>query len=559
VSWVGPSSRTECHNVDHKAEVANKLCKHIESTYGRESEQCLVFPTYKIALRCRDFLKKYASVAGVPVRIVQLSTPNVSSDSSYPRCRISAVFFPGSEFGVAKSYWQHTGEGVSSRMAEYFLARLNSPTNSPKVPNGSSGSSNPPPKPPATKQSYQDHHRRRSSSTSIDLPSSDFTNEQEGKEEESRFVEERFGRNLDLSFAPEAKMALRRRIAGKIIEGSAQASHGKVDALSDEDVYLYPTGMTSIFQAHQILLRARADQGSLKTVCFGFPYIDTLKILQKFGPGAHFFGIGETEDLVKLEALLESGEKILALFCEFASNPLLKSPDLKNLRRLADKYDFAIVVDETVGNFLNIHVLPYADIVVSSLTKVFSGDSNVMGGSLVLNPHRKYFYKLKEALSVLYEDYFWSEDAIYLERNSRDFAERNVKINKNAVSVVNLLSDSPLIKTTYYPMVSPTKVHYDACRVEGGGYGGLLSVVFHSPEQAKVFFDTIHTAKGPSLGTNFTLTSPYAVLAHYNELDYVESFGVDRNLIRMSVGLEDPDQLKKVLHEALLEAERAGP
>ena len=71
---------------------------------------------------------------------------------------------------------------------------------------------------------------------------------------------------------------------------------------------------------------------------------------------------------------------ILALFTEFPSNPLLRSPNLPRLRALADKYDFLIVVDETVGNFVNVSVLPYADIVVSSLTKVFGGDSNVMGG-----------------------------------------------------------------------------------------------------------------------------------------------------------------------------------
>lgn len=47
---------------------------------------------------------------------------------------------------------------------------------------------------------------------------------------------------------------------------------------------------------------------------------------------------------------------------------------------MADEYDFAVVVDETIGNFINVNVLQYADVVVSSLTKVFSGDSNVMGG-----------------------------------------------------------------------------------------------------------------------------------------------------------------------------------
>jgi len=59
----------------------------------------------------------------------------------------------------------------------------------------------------------------------------------------------------------------------------------------------------------------------------------------------------------------------LPLFTEFPSNPLLRSADLPRLRSLADKYDFLIVIDETIGNFVNVEVLPYADIVVSSLSK----------------------------------------------------------------------------------------------------------------------------------------------------------------------------------------------
>lgn len=111
-----------------------------------------------------------------------------------------------------------------------------------------------------------------------------------------------------------------------------------------------------------------------------FPYIDTLKILEKWGPGCLFYGHGSSADIDDLEERCKNGEKFLALFCEFPGNPLLKSPDLHRLRLLADKYDFAIVVDETIGNFLNVHVFPFADVIVSSLTKVFSGDSNVMGG-----------------------------------------------------------------------------------------------------------------------------------------------------------------------------------
>lgn len=98
-------------------------------------------------------------------------------------------------------------------------------------------------------------------------------------------------------------------------------------------------------------------------------------------------GHGLDSDIDKLETILEDESRrdpntppVLALFTEFPSNPLLRSANLPRLRGLADKYDFLIVVDETIGNFVNVEVLKYADIVVSSLTKVFSGYSNVMGG-----------------------------------------------------------------------------------------------------------------------------------------------------------------------------------
>jgi cystathionine gamma-synthase len=55
----------------------------------------------------------------------------------------------------------------------------------------------------------------------------------------------------------------------------------------------------------------------------------------------------------------------------------------------------------------------------------------------------------------------------------------------------------------------------------------------------QLFFDALNIAKGPSLGANFTLVCPYTLLAHYTELEWAESFGVDRRLVRVSVGLED--------------------
>lgn len=62
-----------------------------------------------------------------------------------------------------------------------------------------------------------------------------------------------------------------------------------------------------------------------------------------------------------------------------------------------------------------------------------------------------------------------------------------------------------LVKNVYYPKFNPSRRFYDDRRTIRGGYGGLLSVTFHSAAHAVTFFDALETAKGPSLGTNFTL------------------------------------------------------
>lgn len=92
----------------------------------------------------------------------------------------------------------------------------------------------------------------------------------------SAYVEERFGRNLSVELADSAKLAIRRRIAGSLIEpsdeltttvNSSSENVRSVKGFSEKDVYLYPTGMSSIFNAHQLLLAAF---GEGKMVCFGY-------------------------------------------------------------------------------------------------------------------------------------------------------------------------------------------------------------------------------------------------------------------------------------------------
>ncbi|KAF2277560.1 cystathionine gamma-synthase [Westerdykella ornata] len=521
-----------------------KFTAAILEKYGRPGERALLFPSPAVARRCQDFFRAQApELSPAQVRIIDLvpaAAKERSEELAVISPRISAVLFPEDAFRTGKAFWQHSGDGISSRRAEYCHALFleGGLIDSPALEEMSRFCKGP---------------RRYQRKTSVDI-----TNVSAETRDPTQFVEERFGRNLNLSLTKNAKLAVRRRIAGSLtadVELSEALALERdmektrhVAGFSEDDVYLYPCGMSAIFNAHRNLLESR---GQLKSIVFGFPYIDTLKIAQKFGPGCLFYGFGSSEELDDLEKRLENGERFLALFTEFPSNPLLKSPDIQRIRHLADKYDFAVIIDETIGNFLNVNVLPFADIVVSSLTKVFSGDSNVMGGSLVLNPKAKFYQQIKKVWDADYEDNHWAEDSLFLERNSRDFVKRIERINANAEAICDALLGHPKVKQVYYPKYSPTRQYYDRCRNPGGGYGGLLSVTFHTKQDAVAFFDNLDTVKGPSLGTNFTLSSPYVILAHYGELDWAASWGVESDLVRVSVGLEEANKLVQVFRRAL--------
>ncbi|BGP39927.1 Cystathionine gamma-synthase [Rhodotorula kratochvilovae] len=657
--------------------------------FGEEGELCILLPTDTTARGCSAFLASRSPP--VPSRVVpwavHSTSPSSSSVDAETAARnrtvtIHACFFPAADFPAAKQYWQHTGEGVSSRVGERCLILLgeidadgsegsNSPTQATQplgegqegatrfFVNGSAGGSNGsaaagPSGRYGSKSRYQvakgsassdsvasiarpvvssklrySTSKVRSTTSGSATPSGEGS-DASGSEPPSlansvdqlppptlsaaaaaggkqlveqdedvlaRYVEERYGRNLDLSLAPLAKLAMRRRIAGVLREQPGEAipvekmraddareeSNRGVVGLTEDDVWLYPCGMNAIFHAHQLAMDARRNQGKEvgKSVCFGFPYTDTLKILEKWGPGCHFFGKGLAADLPALRQTLEAANPpILALFCEFPSNPLLRSPPLHDLRKLADEFGFMIVVDETIAGFVNVEVLPLADIVVSSLTKVFSGDSNVMGGSLVLNPKGPHYAALKAAQEATYEDAYFDEDAIYMERNSRDFQARIVQENSNTEMLCEFLRsrripDPPaegvtaapalaagvdaeqlVVREVYYPKYM-TPEHYLASQRAGGGFGALFSLTFSSILASRTFFDALPCYKGPSLGTNFTLACPYTILAHYTELEWAKEWGVEKGLIRVSTGLEEPEMLREWFETALDKAEAA--
>lgn len=197
---------------------------------------------------------------------------------------LSAVFSPRNHYQVGKTFWQHSGDGISSRRAEYCHKAFEDGVLSVKANESIEFTAACPLKVGKGPRRYQrvkssDDSRQSPPSCDNDHSTPNSTTSAEGKEY-SQFVEERFGRNLDMSLAGNAKLAIRRRIAGaltadvELLEAlritEPTTSIRQVQGLSEYDVYLYPTGMSAIFNTHRTLMTVLGD---LKSICFGLIHI----------------------------------------------------------------------------------------------------------------------------------------------------------------------------------------------------------------------------------------------------------------------------------------------
>ncbi|KAJ5377605.1 uncharacterized protein N7496_005014 [Penicillium cataractarum] len=317
-----------------------------------------------------------------------------------------------------------------------------------------------------------------------------------------------------------------------------------------EDVFLYPTGMLAIGTIARALQEHAS--GEARAVIYGWVYSGTGPLVKDCGYDEFtMYGHGTEDELDQLEAILAAGTRITVVFCEITSNPQLYTPNLHRVKQLADEYGFVVVIDDTIGTSINVDILPYADVVTTSLTKIFSGACNVMGGSLIINPNSSHYTRIHTTLQQTYEDVFFPLDAIVLSHNSADYASRVRQCSTTAKSLAEFLVTHPLIESVNYPTLVPSRSQYDRYRRPGERYGYLLSIVFKDPAHAVTFFDALNVWKGPSIGTNSTIALPYSVLAHWEEGEWAAQYGVPRHIVRVSVGLEEAEELKGRFVDAL--------
>ena len=298
-------------------------------------ESCLLYPSPNHAISCREHLlqaAKYQFIAdNVDICAVDLDFEQEalceSTSHRGSTVRLYAIFFPENLLQTAMAFWRLTGTGISSRLAQKLHENLGNLREAP-------------------------------------FDSLDAVTRYRGFQ----------GNSSD----PGAMNKIRERISSLLRRASILPAIGNL--VSPSDIYLYPTGMSAIYHCN-ILLQTWMPTES---IVFGFPYELTLKMLQTYGKSCRFYGFGTPDELKQLGTYLQSeerqGRRVQSVWCECASNPLLRTVDLNGIRMLADKFGFQVVVDDTIGSFANIDVLGVADIIVTSLTKSFSGNGDVMGG-----------------------------------------------------------------------------------------------------------------------------------------------------------------------------------
>jgi len=245
--------------------------------YGHLGEECLLFPTTQIAQSCIEFVKSQAEERSLPVIDLRILGFHVSQthkeivEDGTRTCLsgLAAVILSKEVYSLGRSFWQHTGSGISSRRAEACSRQLMQGILLCEAePNGTC--------PTGRRLNKGPRRYQRQSTEGDDIVQ--FQTKQrpilESKDSQ-QFVEERFGRNMNLDLVESAKLTVRKRIAGsqdedvqsmlQLQEGQTR-SNERQHVLSEDDVYLFPTGMNAIFSTHQMLLSVLGER---QAVCFG--------------------------------------------------------------------------------------------------------------------------------------------------------------------------------------------------------------------------------------------------------------------------------------------------
>jgi cystathionine gamma-lyase len=263
------------------------------------------------------------------------------------------------------------------------------------------------------------------------------------------------------------------------------------------------------------------------------------------------FAYVDLSDLSAVEAAIT--EKTKMLWVETPTNPLMKLADIAALSKVAKAHDLLLVVDNTFATPWSQQPLGHgADIVMHSATKYLNGHSDIIGGVLVTKtPELATQIKfLQNSVGGVMGPF----DAFLANRGLKTLGLRMKAHNENAMAVARWLETHAGIKRVIYPGLESHPQHDLAKRQMNGAFGGMVTVLIDGDlARTKQVLERVEVfTLAESLGGVESLVNHPTIMTHASVPKEVrEAGGVTDNLIRLSVGVEDIDDLIADLDRAL--------
>src|ERR1700730_1819915 len=239
------------------------------------------------------------------------------------------------------------------------------------------------------------------------------------------------------------------------------------------------------------------------------------------------------------------------LFVETPTNPMFKLTDLRGAAELAHRYNARLVVDNTFASpYIQRPIEFGADLVVHSTTKYLNGHSDSVGGIVIAvrEDDIEWLQFVQNAEGPILGPF----DSWLVLRGTKTLPLRMIQHNANGLALAEYLSTHPKVKHVYYPGL-PSHPQYELAQRQMRGFGGMLAFELGSLEAARTVLNSVRLhALAESLGGVETLISHPATMTHASvPAERRSALGITEGLVRISAGIEDIDDLKDDLGQAL--------
>ena len=348
----------------------------------------------------------------------------------------------------------------------------------------------------------------------------------------STYVQEALGKNKGYDYARTAhpnRKALERCLTK--LEGGLTS-------------YVFSSGMAAIDAVFRLL--RPGDHVIVSQAVYGGVFRLTTQLLVQFGMQ---FDYVDTSDLGKLKAAIKPNTKMI--YAETPTNPTMILTDIAAVSRLARERNITLVVDNTfMSPYLQQPLALGAHIVVHSMTKYLNGHSDCTGGAVILTRQDdadKIFFIQRSAGSGLAPMDCW-----LVARGIKTLAVRMQQHDKNGMAIAKYLEKHPKVKRVLYPGLASHPQH-EVAKKQQKGFGAMISFDLGDVEAARRLLNKVHLCSlAESLGGVETLISLPALMTHASVPPHVRAeIGITDGLVRISVGIEDVEDLIADLDQAL--------